>query len=909
MRELRRRLADGLAQARLNKTQLVQRTGLGRTSVSNAFSPRMPVPSPETVVALARELQLPVQELLTLQRVAAGKSDAAEAGRSAPGRPIGEWEPHALEVHPAGPGSGSPGWRMLPGYVPRPHDEVLADAVRAAAGGFSRIVVLVGTSSTGKTRACWEAVQPLAAEGWRLCHPFAPTRAEAALEKLARVAPRTVVWLNEAQHYLGDRTVGERIAADVHDLLVSPERGPVLVLGTLWPDYLKQYTALPVPGEVDLHSRVRELLSGCTVKVPDEFDAGALASAAALARGGDALLGDALRRTRADGRVTQDLAGAPELLRRYEHASPAARALLQAAMDARRLGVGLHLPQTFLTSAAPEYLSQADYDDLTDDWAERAYAELAEPVHGKQAPLRCTIPRPPRRPPTLSSTMPTPVHPPAAPVFRLADYLEQHGRTTRNHCCPPASFWHAAQSFLTHPDDLYNLATAAEARNRLQIAHHLDHRAADHGSTTALVRLALLRKRTGDREGAAALLQHAADRGSTDALVRLAGMRQGAGDREAVDTLSEQAADRRDTDALEHLAGMLDEAGDRERAEALYQRAAQHGSITALRRLAMMREAAGDRKASEALARQAAEHGSTDALVSLAVEREKAGEREAAEVLHQQAVKHGSTMAMTRLAMMREAAKERKTAEALAGKAADQGSAMALIKLAMMREAAGDRKTAEALAGQAAEHGAAVALVSLASMREKAGEPESAEALLQWATKYGNTMAMTRLAGLREVAGDAKGTDDLLQQAADHGDSDALVRLAGMRERTGNRAGADALARQAAGNAHALARLAMIREAAGHRRPAEELARQAAQHGNIQPLIYLAEKRDAAGDHQAAVALAQKAADHGTGTRHHLPVYRGMFSRLWPYGLDPDGTPTPAWQRSVCCGQEGLRPS
>ncbi|WP_405968828.1 hypothetical protein OG613_44885 (plasmid) [Streptomyces sp. NBC_00015] len=895
-----------MAQARLNKTQLAQRAELGRTTVSDAFSPQKPGPSPETVVALARVLKLPEQKLLALQRIAAGKSDAAAARRSAPGRPIGEWEPHALEVHPAGPGSGSPGRRVLPGYVSRPHDEVLADAVRAAADGFSRIVVLVGTSSTGKTRACWEAVQPLAAEGWRLWHPFAPTQAEAALEKLDRVGPRTVVWLNEAQHYLGDRTAGERIAAHVHDLLVSPERGPVLVLGTLWPDYLKQYTTLPMPGEVDLHSRVRELLSGCTVKVPDEFDAEALASAAALARGGDALLGDALTRTRADGRVTQDLAGAPELLRRYEHASPAARALLQAAMDARRLGVGLHLPQAFLTSAAPEYLSQADYDDLTDDWAERAYAELADPVHGKQAPLRCTIPRPLYRPPTLSSTMPAPV-PPAAPVFRLADYLEQHGRTTRNHRCPPASFWHAAQSFLTHSGDLYNLATAAAARDRLQIAHHLDHRAADHGSTAALVRLALLRKRTGDREGAAALLRHAADRGSTDALVRLARMRQEAGDREAIDTLSEQAADRRDTDALEHLAAMLDEAGDRESAEALYQRAAQHGSITALRRLAMMREAAGDRKAAEALARQAAEHGSTDALVSLAVEREKAGEREAAEALHQQAVEHGSAMAMTRLAMMREAVGDRKTAEALAGQAAEQGSAMALIKLATMREAAGDRKAAEALAGQVAEHGAAVALVSLARMREEAGERESAEALLQRAARHGNTMAMTRLADLREAAGDAKGTDDLLQQAADHGDTEALIRLAGMRERTGNRAGADALAWQAAGNAYALARLAMIREAAGRRKAAEELAWQAAQHGNSQALIDLAERRDAAGDHQAAVALAQKAADHGTGTQHHLPGHRGMFSRLWPYGLDPDGTPTPAWQRSICCDQEGLR--
>ncbi|MET9109620.1 hypothetical protein [Streptomyces zhihengii] len=86
----------------------------------------------------------------------------------------------------------------------------------------------MGTSSTGKTRACWQAVQPLAEKGWRLWHPFDPTRVEAALEDLHRVGPRTVVWLNEVQHYLGDREFGERIAAAEHHLLIDERRGPVL---------------------------------------------------------------------------------------------------------------------------------------------------------------------------------------------------------------------------------------------------------------------------------------------------------------------------------------------------------------------------------------------------------------------------------------------------------------------------------------------------------------------------------------------------------------------------------------------------------------------------------------------------------------------------------------------------------
>ncbi|WP_316746202.1 helix-turn-helix transcriptional regulator, partial [Streptomyces sp. MK7] len=522
--ELRRMLSGGLAKLKLNQTELAGRAGLGRTTVSEALQASGPVPSERTVVALARALKLPVEKSLELQRDAAGAGGGGSE-RSGPGKPIGEWDAHDLEVHPAGPGkmvvdgSVTPGVRVLPGYVRRDHDQVLAGAVRDVVAGRSRIVVLVGTSSTGKTRACWEAVQPLAGKGWRLWHPFDPTRAEAALEDVSRVGPRTVVWLNEAQHYLGDRAAGERIAAAVHHLLVSPQRGPVLVLGTLWPEYAHQYTALPSPGEADPHSRVRELLSSCTLNVPDSFDATALAAATELAEGGDHLLADALLRARADGRLTQDLAGAPALLDRYERGSPAVRAVLEAAMDARRLGAGLNLPQAFLTDAASDYLSQSDYDALTEDWAEKTFAYLAERVHGKQAAVHRTNPRPQRRPP--GTPPPTGRPQPTGPVFRLADYLEQHGSTTRRHLCPPASFWYSAHSHITQPDDLDNLAQAAESRHRLQWAHHLRHLAADHGAPGALVRLAEMREKAGDLEGAETLARQAADHGNTEALFHL----------------------------------------------------------------------------------------------------------------------------------------------------------------------------------------------------------------------------------------------------------------------------------------------------------------------------------------------------------------------------------------------------
>ncbi|MFD8043079.1 tetratricopeptide repeat protein, partial [Streptomyces chartreusis] len=615
--ELRRRLAGALAVTRLNRTQLGTRAKLGRTTVSQALSPNGPVPSAETVAALAGALKQPVEELLELQRAAAAPvgQESGTVAAGGPGRAIEECSPHDLEVHPAGPGRIAPGSgahavRELPGYVSRGHDQVLAGAVWDAAAGNSRIVVLVGGSSTGKTRACWEALQPLAGQGWRLWHPFDPTRAQAALADLRHVAPRTVVWLNEAQHYLGDRVFGEQIAAAVHHLLVSPERGPVLVLGTLWPEYASWYRALPVPGTEDPYSRVRELLSGRILNVPDAFDTQALTAAAALAEGGDLLLADALTRARADGRVTQDLAGAPELLNRYHNPrTPAAKALLEAAMDARRLGVGLHLPQTFLTDAATDYLSQTEYDQLTDDWAEAAYAELAECVHGKQVPLRRTTLQPSRRSPTPTPIPAAAMAPQTGPQFRLADYLEQHGRTTRRHLCPPASFWHAACTHLTHPDDLNNLAQAAENRHRLQWAHHLRHRAAGHGSTDALHRLAGMQAAAGDREGAEALLREAASHGYTHALYQLAELRRKAGDREGAEILLREAAGHGNTHALHRLAGMQAAAGDREGAEILLREAASHGNTHALYQLAELRRKAGDREGAEILLREAAGHG------------------------------------------------------------------------------------------------------------------------------------------------------------------------------------------------------------------------------------------------------------------------------------------------------------
>lgn len=742
--KLRDKLSDELAHKRLSKTQLASRSGLGRTTVQEAFRPGGAIPSAETVAALAQALDVSEAELLDLRRRAAADRGGSVLGQDeGPGRPIGEWDPHDLEIHPSGLAAAVGSVRVLSGYVPRAHDQVLAEAVGDVRQGRSRMLVLVGSSSTGKTRACWEAVQPLAVEGWRLWHPYDQARAEAALADLERVTPRTVVWLNEAQHYLGDSQIGERIAAAVHTLLTDARCGPVLVLGTLWPEYEDQYTAVPRPGGPDPHSRVRELLAGRTVTVPDAFDHEALDFAAILAAGGDQLLADALTRAGSGGRVAQDLAGAPELVRRYQHGTPSVRALLEVAMDARRLGVSLNLPQAFLTDAAADYLADRDWDELTNDWAEAAYADLARPVHGKQAPLGRTKPRPIRRPP-VGPTPTTTAAPPTGPMLRLADYLEQHGRTARRLLCPPASFWHAGHAHLARPDDLNALAEAAEDRGRLQWAHHLRLRAARAGHTQAMIRLAWARELAGDLRGAESLFRQAADAGDGGALRFLGQRRERAGDREGAETLFRQAADAGEADALRGLARLREEVEDWEGAEAFYHLAVDAGDTNAMFDLVAMREWAGDREGAEAFAREAVRAGDLLALTNLSAMREEAGDRESAEALAWEVARAGDTIALLDLWRTREEAGDRVGAEAAYRQAEEANGGPTPTHLARMREEAGDREGAEALALKAADSGDFFVLRDLDQMREKSGDQEAVDALYRHAADAGHVRSLLR---------------------------------------------------------------------------------------------------------------------------------------------------------------------
>ena len=348
-----------------------------------------------------------------------GGAPAAESSAAGPtGWPLAEVaDPFALEVHrPVEPDVPQPGLPVLPAYVPREHDAAVAEVVTAAAAGTGGIAVLVGGSSTGKTRACWQALELLRGRepGWRLWHPI---DSQGALAGLPGAGPQTVVWLNEAQRYLDTPGgTGEQLAAGLRELLRDRARGPVLVLVTLWPEFWDELTARP--GGADLHAQARELLGGHDIPVPLAFTGDQLR---VLEGAGDPRLAQAANGSR-DGQVIQYLAGAPELLDRYHNAPPAARALVGAAMDARRLGMGPALPRAFLETAAPGYITDTDWDLLDDDWLEAGLDYTAKPSKGVRGPLTPIRPRPapgvlaaPATGGLAAGRLPRPVRPPCPP--------------------------------------------------------------------------------------------------------------------------------------------------------------------------------------------------------------------------------------------------------------------------------------------------------------------------------------------------------------------------------------------------------------------------------------------------------------------------------------------------------------
>ena len=256
-------------------------------------------------------------------------------------RPVEVWLPEQLGVHPAisGEGSGSTTKFVLPTYIPREHDDAVASTLTEfAATGNSGMVLVRGSSCSGKTRTAFEATQHSIPK-WNL---FAPRDTAALLSALGsnRLSSRTVVWLDDIHDYL-EHESAETAAAALLDQLDNQTH--LIVVATTWPD---RYESLSdATGRGTSGPQVRKLFKRARrVDVPEHFSLVLLRELPRPAKY-DPSLREAREAALNSGRLCQTLAAGPDLVDHWRNGpDPYGRALIDAAVDAHRHRVRDPLP-------------------------------------------------------------------------------------------------------------------------------------------------------------------------------------------------------------------------------------------------------------------------------------------------------------------------------------------------------------------------------------------------------------------------------------------------------------------------------------------------------------------------------------------------------------------------------------
>lgn len=369
-----------------------------------------------------------------------------------PARPIAGWSAFDLGVHRAITLGGAPaGERLpdLPGYLRRTHDDELAGLLDDVTANV--MVVLSGESSTGKTRALYEAV--LASKSLRDWPLWYPRTADDLLQLLhsGRLSAKSVLWLNETHNHLSGPT-GDLAAAALRDLLDGSHGGPFAVVGTLWPQFWAEFVAQPRSGQRDEHANARALLQhrASRIRVAGQLSRAEVARVRTTGAADPRLAAAA---SASGGRVIQTMAGGPMLVELFEHPDDEdgryATAILTAAVDARRLGHLQPLPRGLLEDAAAGYLDEHDRVNPPDDWFSRGLTRAAD-----EALLGVTALVARRRQPGTG--------PPDG--YELHDYLDQHGREARRWTPAAAELWEACVTHTAHPEDLVRLTENAYQR-------------------------------------------------------------------------------------------------------------------------------------------------------------------------------------------------------------------------------------------------------------------------------------------------------------------------------------------------------------------------------------------------------------------------------------------------------------
>jgi uncharacterized protein len=515
-------------------------------------------------------------------------------------------DPIALGVHPAAEVEDADveGQRVdlpaeMPVYVPRDKDAEL-DA-KLARGG---LVLVVGDSTAGKSRAAYEAIHRLFGQRFLLV-PHRRQSLRALLDGGVELRG-TVVWLNDLERWLG---------ADGLDLgllrrLLGDGRRQVVVTATM---RASEYAARS-PDQERSHPDAEQELRRVEREVLDQAARVDLARRfseserkRATERAWDPRITDALAHAGVYG-LAEYMAAGPRLWRRWRDGlavdNPPERlagaAIVSVAVDCRRGGLDRPVSEALLRDLYLGYVDASVARRLGPEAFGAGLTWAVEPVQATSALLV-----------------------PGDNGWMAFDYLVDRIQADPGADSVPEATWTRLLVDL-HADDAFSVGSAAFLADRPRFAEQAWRIAADAGHHDAEYNLGTLLGRRGDLNEAELWLRKAADAGHHGGEGNLGLLLKLRGDLDEAELWLRKAADASRHEAELNLGLLLDEQGRTEEAEHWYRRAAAAGHHDAENNLGTLLAKRGDLDEAEPWLRKAAtvgDHGAEGNLGTLLAER------------------------------------------------------------------------------------------------------------------------------------------------------------------------------------------------------------------------------------------------------------------------------------------------
>jgi hypothetical protein len=323
------------------------------------------------------------------------------------------------------------------------------------------MLLLQGTSCVGKTRTLHHAIERVLPD-WPMLSPVDATALHATLEQ--GVPAGSVLWLDELEIYLEEAEYGPANAGYLTALFTDHRTPGFLVAATIWPNTLTKLTT----GDDATSTVIRRLLErhSALIAVPTALTDDADPQSLTTAADSDPRIRRAFETSATTHQVTQTLAGGVLLIGRYDGRTatrapaytPAAKAVITAAMDLRRVGYPNPLPKWAIEGAAPGYLPAKHNATVSRAWITDGLGEASEETLGVRA------------------LTPHAATPGIVDAYHLHDYLHHDHQTRRRYTPTTQALWDTLTA--NAPDIevavLFGLTGSAQARGMHSVVTAFD---------------------------------------------------------------------------------------------------------------------------------------------------------------------------------------------------------------------------------------------------------------------------------------------------------------------------------------------------------------------------------------------------------------------------------------------------